>query len=458
MASYVLEGFLQEALSDAPGAVEFRRKYVLYAVPLVDKDGVQNGDQGKGREPHDHNRDYGQTNLYPEVQAIQALVQSKNIPFVMDFHCPALRGDVHEIFYFDGVAVPHVLDNVNELGAWMTEELPPVYGRGPANYMKKPAATPLANGLPCAVYFAYQKDMILAVTLETPYTQPGCPLDAALARAYGRSLLNAWSRADFKTAAGERLGPVGTNVPLAAFRTEFQKLSKSKPDEVEQMANAFLNDPNAPAVYQLESHVLMGAMRLQQRKYAEAQGHCQAVKDDPRATMRQRATARVQLALIACADSNAAPARLDAALADFRAVPYASDEQKAQVYGAYCTFHQAHGDFRRALEFAQLQKQSVPRYATGNVLNTIAALYDQLQEKDKALAARQEAVSLLRAQLTQPQRSVFGAMMAGDLCIALYGIPTATPEEKKAALDQFMTHPVCPDWLKEKVRKALLAE
>ena len=44
-ASYVLEGFLQEALSESPAGREFRKRHVLFAVPIVDKDGVEAGDQ-----------------------------------------------------------------------------------------------------------------------------------------------------------------------------------------------------------------------------------------------------------------------------------------------------------------------------------------------------------------------------------------------------------------------------
>lgn len=59
IASYALEGFLEEALSDTPMGRAFREKYALHVVPFVDLDGVEAGDQGKGRKPHDHNRDYG---------------------------------------------------------------------------------------------------------------------------------------------------------------------------------------------------------------------------------------------------------------------------------------------------------------------------------------------------------------------------------------------------------------
>ncbi|MBL8828742.1 MAG: hypothetical protein JNM18_17315, partial [Planctomycetaceae bacterium] len=94
MASYVLEGFLQAAMSDRPEGRAFRQRYVLYAIPLVDKDGVQAGDQGKNRAPHDHNRDYGPTPMYPEIAAIQALAESQQVQYAIDFHCPALRGDI----------------------------------------------------------------------------------------------------------------------------------------------------------------------------------------------------------------------------------------------------------------------------------------------------------------------------------------------------------------------------
>ncbi|MEM7013283.1 MAG: M14 family zinc carboxypeptidase, partial [Verrucomicrobiota bacterium] len=98
MASYVLEGFIEEAMSNAA----FLDRHVLYAVPMMDKDGVEAGDQGKWRFPHDHNRDYGQKSIYPEVQAVMKLAQDVNVKHGIDFHCPSLRGETHEVFYFIG--------------------------------------------------------------------------------------------------------------------------------------------------------------------------------------------------------------------------------------------------------------------------------------------------------------------------------------------------------------------
>ncbi len=49
--NYVLEGMLEELLRHPlPDTT-------VFCVPFVDYDGVIRGDQGKSREPHDHNRD-----------------------------------------------------------------------------------------------------------------------------------------------------------------------------------------------------------------------------------------------------------------------------------------------------------------------------------------------------------------------------------------------------------------
>jgi hypothetical protein len=74
MASYTLEGFVAAALADTDDGRWFREHVHLLAVPFVDKDGVEQGDQGKNRKPHDHNRDYRGESIYPSVAAIRALL------------------------------------------------------------------------------------------------------------------------------------------------------------------------------------------------------------------------------------------------------------------------------------------------------------------------------------------------------------------------------------------------
>src|SRR5690606_15909380 len=80
----------------------FRDRFVLYAIPFVDKDGVEAGDQGKNRAPHDHNRDYGEDSIYRSIQAIKLLGAEKKINALLDLHCPTLVMDIHQRFYFAG--------------------------------------------------------------------------------------------------------------------------------------------------------------------------------------------------------------------------------------------------------------------------------------------------------------------------------------------------------------------
>jgi hypothetical protein len=97
-ANYVLEGLIDTALNDP------RQDFTLFCVPFVDKDGVENGDQGKNRAPHDHARDYGPASIYPEVRAIMELVMREQPEVILDLHCPWLRGGgTNETIYIVGV-------------------------------------------------------------------------------------------------------------------------------------------------------------------------------------------------------------------------------------------------------------------------------------------------------------------------------------------------------------------
>ena len=107
MASYALEGALSAFASDEPWAHEFRRRAEVVAVPFVDRDGVEDGDQGKNRTPHDHNRDYGApdgSHVYPECAAIDGLLDEFRPVVALDLHCPWLRGgDTNEYAYIVGI-------------------------------------------------------------------------------------------------------------------------------------------------------------------------------------------------------------------------------------------------------------------------------------------------------------------------------------------------------------------
>ncbi|MHC4557331.1 MAG: M14 family zinc carboxypeptidase, partial [Planctomycetota bacterium] len=91
IASYTLEGLLETVLSDTDLGRWFQNNVELLAIPFVDKDGVEAGDQGKNRKPHDHNRDYARKSIYPSVQAIRHFVpewSQGKLRAAIDLHCP----------------------------------------------------------------------------------------------------------------------------------------------------------------------------------------------------------------------------------------------------------------------------------------------------------------------------------------------------------------------------------
>ena len=105
MASHVLEGIIEAALSGTPDGQWLRENVDFMIVPLVDKDGVEDGDQGNSRPPHDHNRDYaGEVQaVHPEVRAIREQVPPwlEGLPlFFLDMHCPL--PDRHFFFFLGG--------------------------------------------------------------------------------------------------------------------------------------------------------------------------------------------------------------------------------------------------------------------------------------------------------------------------------------------------------------------
>ena len=83
--SYVLEGVLTELLKNPIPDTK------VFCVPFVDFDGVLDGDQGKGRTPHDHNRDYpkdGTDSIYNECKAIRDYADKNGCTYAFDFHSP----------------------------------------------------------------------------------------------------------------------------------------------------------------------------------------------------------------------------------------------------------------------------------------------------------------------------------------------------------------------------------
>ena len=107
MASYVLEGLMGAWLQEGGGVSGeshyLRENIDLHVVPFMDKDGVEQGEQGKNRKPHDHNRDFTDAPLYASTRAlIQQAPTWGECVFYLDLHCPWIRGGRNEELFFLG--------------------------------------------------------------------------------------------------------------------------------------------------------------------------------------------------------------------------------------------------------------------------------------------------------------------------------------------------------------------
>ncbi|MBL8849865.1 MAG: hypothetical protein JNG89_09280, partial [Planctomycetaceae bacterium] len=95
LASYVVEGLMEGWLALDDDGAWLRENVELVVVPIMDVDGVEDGDQGKLRAPHDHWLDYGDGSLYEEVRALKQRFQDNPQPVdvALDIHCPSIRDE-----------------------------------------------------------------------------------------------------------------------------------------------------------------------------------------------------------------------------------------------------------------------------------------------------------------------------------------------------------------------------
>ena len=104
-ASYTIKGIMEAILTENPAGAWLREHVEFLIIPFMDKDGVEDGDQGKNRKPRDHCRDYVGTSLYPSVKALREYApqwSNGKLTFFLDFHNPYIRGNYNEWIYFVG--------------------------------------------------------------------------------------------------------------------------------------------------------------------------------------------------------------------------------------------------------------------------------------------------------------------------------------------------------------------
>lgn len=94
VASYVLEGVADELIRQNAALHSLGIKVLL--VPFINLDGVEDGDQGKSRIPHDHNRDYIDAPIYQSIRALTTLLEGLEPLALVDFHCPWIFGGTND--------------------------------------------------------------------------------------------------------------------------------------------------------------------------------------------------------------------------------------------------------------------------------------------------------------------------------------------------------------------------
>ncbi len=164
--AYVMEG-LVEALVKSPIA-----NTRILAVPFVDYDGVVDGDQGKCRLPHDHNRDYidRSISIYPEVAALKAYVEKYGCHYGFDLHSPNHWKDDSDHCYFFCEGKKDVFDRFSDLLAekntspGMSFNIE-VNRQMNANFKERP----LRQRPMFSLYMNNRPENVLACTLESTY-------------------------------------------------------------------------------------------------------------------------------------------------------------------------------------------------------------------------------------------------------------------------------------------------
>ncbi len=198
VASYVLEGLMEAMLADEPTGRWFRQHAAVVVVPFVDKDGVEAGDQGKNRKPHDHNRDYAGTPIYPTVAAVKRVLPAwsgNQLDVAIDLHGPSLHdgwlqfiGGPEEEIWQRTARLSHTLQSVQQgpLRHDPRHDMPFGAGWNKGSGLRGASFSGWVRSLP---------NLRIGTALEVPYSRvAGTAVTADAARATGRDLAEAMKR------------------------------------------------------------------------------------------------------------------------------------------------------------------------------------------------------------------------------------------------------------------------
>ncbi len=194
MTSWVLEGIMAAILADDEDGRWFQQNVEVVAVPFMDKDGVEAGDQGKNRRPHDHARDYTYTPIYPSVQAVMKFLPAWSegkLRIALDLHDPFIRDN--KIFWVHNPDEPYRANTRAFLAHLDAVQQGPLK-YSPANDKVWPSNWKGWDKTPMA-WFRTLPGVTVSTALELPYsTNAGMQVTPERCRAFGHDIARAIRR------------------------------------------------------------------------------------------------------------------------------------------------------------------------------------------------------------------------------------------------------------------------
>lgn len=197
MTNYVLEGLIKFILEDGREGKWLRENVEFLIIPFVDKDGVEQGDQGKNRNGRDHNRDYAGGSIYASTAALRNYIpvwSEGKLVAGIDLHCPWIRGKDHEIIHQVGSGVESVWKEQQRLSALLEQSTAqsalPYYAASDMPYGTSwNTDRNYTAGMSFSRWVATVPGVKLGTTIEVPYANAsGKTVTQNTARVFGKDL------------------------------------------------------------------------------------------------------------------------------------------------------------------------------------------------------------------------------------------------------------------------------
>lgn len=100
--SQVGRGFIEWLTSEDAAAVALRKDACIHFIPIIDVDNVALGAGGKDALPRDHNRDWSDTPIYPEVAAAQKMIRAIHERYGLDVYIDLHNPGANDPVFFYG--------------------------------------------------------------------------------------------------------------------------------------------------------------------------------------------------------------------------------------------------------------------------------------------------------------------------------------------------------------------